>query len=123
MTSKQLREAIAARLAAVGPQIPIYYSRMPSTPDRCIVVTTYGLGDYLRNVQVRVRGSANSTVQAEDDADTIRGALHGYSLADLAILHCISVARMGADTSQRDEVAMNFQAVTSDPGTSLVDVG
>lgn len=136
MNARQIREAVAARLVVAagatwreayssGESVawPIYLSRMPSQPDECLVITIYPLPiEHRTGVQVRVRGSSSSTTSAEDQADIVRAALHGYAVGDLVQLTWTSGARLGADSQARDEVALNFEATTSDPGVSLVDV-
>jgi hypothetical protein len=139
-TSKDLRELVAQLLddASVGTYrpaggyqtgdtAPIFFSRMPATPDRCIVVTTYPRpAPHEHGVQVRCRGAAKGNVSAEDLADAARTALHdltnltrGNTVVDL--LSFVSGGRLGFDAADRDEVALNFRAVTSDPSTALID--
>lgn len=138
-TSKDLREGVAAALSAAGVAeyrpagyvgftgTPVFMSKMPAEPDRCVVVTVYPLPEPNEHaVQVRCRGAAGGTVSAEDLADDARAALHGleqrrWGGTDLVLLHLLSVARMGFDANDRDEVALNFGAITSDPSTSLID--
>ena len=128
---KDLRELVANTLAGLslgslsGGSWPIYYRKMPDTPDECIVVACYGLGgDFEHGVQVRVRGSNEVYTSAEDKADAIRMALHGLENVSrgstaLALLTHTSTADLGSDTLSRDEVAVNFRALTDDPNTAL----
>lgn len=139
-TSRDLREGVAQALDdagvgtyrpaggyQVGDTAPIFFSRMPTTPDRCIVVTVYPRpAPYEHGVQVRLRGAAKGNVSAEDLADGARTALHdlrdltwGSTTVDL--LSLLTAARMGFDAADRDEVALTFRAVTSDPSTALID--
>lgn len=107
---------------------PLFYRWMPAEPDEAILVTAYAIpGAHRYGVQVRVRGSASSTVSASDRADNVRHALHG--LADitvggttLVLLAWKNTAPMGFDANGREELALNFTATTSDPGDSLVDI-
>ena len=133
-TSAQLRTAVKDALVAAGVGAyrsgggyttsdsgPIFYSRMPATPDRVIVITTYPVGlPYLTGVQVRCRGAAGSTVPAKDLADAVRPVLHGRE--DLPGIEAIvyqSGARMGFDAQDRDEVSLNFHALTDDPASAV----
>lgn len=139
-TSRDLRTGTAQALADAGvgtyrpaggytasDPAPVFFGKMPDTPDRCIVVTVYPLpAPHQWGVQVRCRGARGSTVSAEDLADPARTALH--DLRDLVwggtgvdLLALASAARMGFDSADRDEVALNFRAVTSDPATAVID--
>ena len=127
--SKDLREGVRAVLVDMNvlPFANIFLSAMPSTPDRVAVITVYPVP--LANttgLQVRCRGTAGKTTDAEDLADQVETVLHGlrdtaWGDTRLDLLHMVSGARMGADGSRRDEVTRNFYAVTSAPSTSLVD--
>ncbi len=133
-TSAQIRTAVKDALVAgsVGTYRPsggytdsdtgpIFYSRMPASPDRVIVITIYPVAlPYTTGVQVRCRGAKASTVSAEDLADAVRAVLHGRE--DLPGIEAIvyqSGARMGFDAQDRDEVALNFYALTGDPASAL----
>jgi len=133
-TSAQLRTAVKDALVAAGVGAyraaggytssdtgPIFYSRMPATPDRVIVITTYPVGlPYLTGVQVRCRGAAGSTVSAEDLADAVRPVLHGREdLPGIEAITYQSGARMGFDAQGRDEVSLNFHAMTDDPASAV----
>lgn len=138
-TSKDLREGVATRLHAAGigtwrpfgkylatDTAPIHLSRMPSELDRVLVVTVYPLGAYTFGVQVRCRGAKGGNTSAEDLADAVRAELHGitdvtWGETQVDQLTLLNVARMGFDGSDRDEVAVNLRAVTSDPSTALID--
>lgn len=129
-TSKDLRDGIRTLLIAQGVATTgqIFMSRMPTTPDRCLVITVYPVAaEHTTGVQVRARGTAGSTTNAEDWADDIRHALHGLrglTFGDTGVdtLRWVSGARTGTDANGRDEVVGNFYAVTSDPAASLVDL-
>lgn len=139
-TSKDLREGVAAQLDAddvgtwrasggyqSGDTAPVFFSRMPTSPDRCLVVTVYPLAaEHRHGVQVRCRGAKGGTVSAEDLADAVRTSLHGltgllWGSTHVELVSLLNVARLGFDSSDRDEVAVNLQAVTSDPSTALID--
>lgn len=133
MTASTIRTAIADALHAAGvgtyrpsggyaagDTAPIFFSRTPATPDRVITITVYPVAaDHIAGVQVRARGSAGATTSAEDLADTIRATLHGREdLPGIGLLTWQSGARLGFDTQQRDEFALNFYALTDDPATA-----
>ena len=133
MTASTIRDAIAAALHAAGvgtyrpsggyaagDTAPIFFSRTPATPDRVITITVYPVAvPHTVGVQVRARGSAGATTSAEDLADAARGVLHGREdLPGIELLTWISGARIGFDTGQRDEVSLNFHALTDDPATA-----
>ncbi len=137
-TSRDLRLGVADELKTAGiaeyrlnfngyTGTRIYLSKMPSDPDRVLVVTTYPRpAPHEHGVQVRCRGAKGGNVSAEDLADDVRTALHGLSGrvwgdTEVELLAFVSAARMGFDSSDRDEVALNFRAVTSDPSTALID--
>lgn len=111
-----------------GDTAPILFNRMPPSPDVVLVLTTYARpAAHQHGLQVRCRGADEDDVDADDLADAVRGALHGlhdltWGGTDLALLTFASAARLGSDDTGRDEVAVNFIAVTSDPSTSLVDL-
>lgn len=133
-TSDGIRTAVKDALVAAGVATyraaggytasdtgPIFYSRMPATPDRVLVITVYPLGDpYRTGVQIRCRGAAGSTVSAEDLADLVRPVLHDRTdLPGIVHLAFVSGARIGVDVKDRDEVSINFYAVTADPGSAV----
>lgn len=128
-TSKDLREGVRTALATAGAATTgdVFFSKMPASPDRVVVVTVYPVPlPHVTGVQVRVRGRAGSTVDAEDWADTVKDALHGiadrtWGSTRVELLAYQSGARMGFDANNRDEVALNFYATTSAPSVSLVD--
>lgn len=129
-TPKDLRDGAKARLVSEGvataPQV--FMSKMPALPDRAVVITWYPVSlDNTEGLQVRVRGLAKKTTDAEDWADQIKNALHGlhdlqWGDTALALLRYVSGARMGSDGTDRDEVSLNFYAITSAPSISLVDI-
>jgi hypothetical protein len=129
-TPKDLRDGAKAALvnAGVATAPQVFMSKMPSAPDKAIVLTWYPVAlEHREGLQVRVRGLAKSTTSAEDWADQVKDALHGlhdlqWGDTHLELLHYVSGARMGFDGSDRDEVALNFYAVTSAPSISLVDI-
>ena len=130
-----VREMVSQQLDAAGLAVyspadestpwPIKWGSMPAQPDRAVVVSCYGLGgEHEQGVQVRVRGSVEDSTTAEDRGDLIRTQLHG--LADLThgdttlvLLTFLSMADLGSDANGRDQVTVNFRAVTSDPNTAL----
>lgn len=131
-----VRRIVAQRLADAGVGTyaevldgseawPIHWRKMPASPDEALVIACYGLGgDYELGVQVRVRGSRDSTTSAEDQADAVRTALHGLAGVTLdgttlVLLTSLSTAELGSDANGRDELAVNFRAVTNDPNTAL----
>ena len=104
---------------------PIKWGSMPAQPDRAVVVSCYGLGgEHEQGVQVRVRGSVEDSTTAEDRADLIKTQLHGlagvtHGDTTLVLLTFLSMADLGSDANGRDQVTVNFRAVTSDPNTAL----
>lgn len=100
---------------------PIFYSRMPSTPDRVLVITTYPTSlPYTTGVQIRVRGAKGSTVSAEDLADLVRPVLHDRTdLPGIVLLTYRGGGRIGFDAQDRDEVSLNFYAVTDDQASAV----
>lgn len=129
-TPKDIRDGAKAALIAAGLATAgqVFMSKMPSAPDQVIVLTWYPVSlEHREGLQVRVRGAARSNVSAEDWADQVKTALHGlhdlqWGDTALELLHHVSGARMGFDSSERDEVSLNFYAVTSAPSISLVDI-
>jgi hypothetical protein len=134
VTARDIRQAVATALAdagvgtyranggyLAGDTAPIFFSRMPSDPDRCIVVTAYPLAlPYTTGVQVRCRGSAGATTSAEDLADAARAALHGREdIPGIEAMVLVGGGRIGFDAQDRDEVSWNFQAITSDPSVAV----
>lgn len=128
-TPKDIRDGARAALIAdeLATSQQIFMSKMPASPDKVLVLTWYPVPlPNTEGLQVRVRGSKNSNVSAEDWADDIRVALHGledltWGATHIAQLRWASGARIGFDSLERDEVALNFYATTSAPSTSLVD--
>lgn len=128
-TAKDLREGIRQALtdAALATTSQVFWSKMPTTPDRVVVISWYPVSvPHVEGVQLRIRGKAGSNTDAEDWANQIRAALHG--LSDLTwgdtvldTLAWVSGAPMGYDGTNRQEVALNFYATTSAPSISLVD--
>lgn len=129
-----VRDSIAAAIASAGhgtyrPQggyqpsdpAPIFFSKLPATPDRVVVVTAYPVSiPHVVGIQIRTRGSADATTSAEDLADDIRTTLHARAdLPGIELLTWQSGARVGFDARNRDEMTANFYAVTTDPATAL----
>jgi len=127
--AKDLRDGAKAALIAAGVATTdqVFISKMPSLPDKVLVITWYPVAaGNTEGLQVRVRGAARSNVSAEDWAAQVRDTLHGltgqqWGGTQLAVLAFQSGARIGFDSGDRDEVALNFYATTSNPSTSLVD--
>lgn len=134
MTARTVREAATTALVTAGvgtfrtgggylptDNAPIFYSRMPAAPDRVLALTAYPTGlPYVTGLQVRCRGAAGATVSAEDLADEVRAVLHGREdLPGIEALTYISGARLGFDQQGRDEVSLNFHALTDDPASAV----
>lgn len=124
------RELDAAGLAVYSPDDettpwPIKFGVMPASPDRAVVVACYGLGgEHEQGVQVWVRGTVEDSTTAEDRGDLIKARLHGlagvtFGDTTLVLLTFTSMADLGSDANGRDQVTVNFRAVTSDPNTAL----
>lgn len=129
-TAKDLRDGVKAHLVAVSVATSgqVFMSKMPAAPDKAIVITWYPVAlDNTEGLQVRVRGLSKVTTSAEDWAHDVKNALHGlegqqWGDTELSLLYLQSGARIGFDGAERDEVSLNFYAVTSAPSISLVDL-
>lgn len=137
--AKDLRELVAQLLedragATFAPTYtssdpwPIHFRKTPDgsgVPDKVLVVSLYSVGaPYRQGVQVKVRGSRSSRTDAEDQAKAAERALHGLtgqSRGTIAVelFTYLSTLPLGIDANGREELAVNFHAVTSDPGTAL----
>lgn len=59
-------------------------------------------------------------MSAEDLADTVRTALHGRTdLPGIEALTWQSGGRIGFDPQDRDEISLNFYALTDDPASAV----
>lgn len=110
-----------------GTTRPIFEFQSPDGPDEVLTVATYPRpADHEHAVQVRCRGARGAIGSASDVADDVRAALHGlrdvtWGETSITLLSFTSLALLGHDDNDRDEVTVNFKALTSDPSTSLVD--
>lgn len=139
-TATDLTAGTAAALAAAGvgtydggpyaPDAvrPIFEFQSPPAPDEALTVYAYPRpAPHEHAVQVRCRGPVGGVGAASDIADDVRAVLHGlrdltWGGTELALLSFASVGLLGHDSNDRDEVTVNFVALTSDPSTSLVDL-
>ncbi|MGW4602741.1 minor capsid protein [Streptomyces sp. NPDC004532] len=106
-----------------GPTGDLFFEAMPSTPDRCVVLTIYGgpepdskLPYSEPSVQVRVRGTQDPSV-SRARAQAIFDELHGLGPITLPdgtrLLSCIAIQAapqsMGRDEVNRFEHVVNFR--------------
>lgn len=129
LVTKDLRDGVKQLLVDGGiPTGVIFLSKMPANPDRIVVLSWYPVSiPHTHGIQARCRGLSNSTTSAEDLAAEVKAILHGvqdqqWGDTKVELLSLQSAARIGFDISGRDEVALNFYAITSEPSTSLVDI-
>lgn len=96
------------------------FARMPSEPDRCVVLTDYTVSDDAANpwgqvrVQVRTRGLPNRP----DDVWALRGGVfavlqsaQALTFGTVTVAQCLRVSSipMGQDANMRFEYADNYQ--------------
>ncbi|MEV4320991.1 minor capsid protein [Microbispora rosea] len=100
----------------------IFTTKLPSTPDRCMAVARYGGAESdSRNpwdqpsIQIRCRGSATDSREAEADAQAVYDALHGLGMRtlpggtwlQLAICGGGGPVYIGTDQNGRHEYVVN----------------
>lgn len=137
--AKDLRELIAATLddagvaqfagSYTGSDVwPVYFRKMPDgsgVPDKVLTISLYSTGaPHAQGVQVRVRGSRSARTDAEDQAKAVEKALHGVTgtsrgVVDVELITYQSTLPLGLDANGREELAVNFLAMTSDGGSAL----
>lgn len=121
-----------AQYRADGPyqagDVPITFKSMPANPDRAVTLTVYGASDHPtiplgeRRLQVRVRGAAGDSLDADDLADAVFDALHGLTHQQYGSVHVIQILRvstvpLGLDDLQRDERSDNYALDVNPPTT------
>lgn len=144
-TVRDLVDGTAQALAAAGigsagdviepgaPRPILAFRSRTDSPDDVLVIATYPRpAPHEHGIQVRCRGRRpiagdEAVGAAAEVADDVRRALHGlrdqtWGETDVTLLWFVSLALLGPDDNDRDEVAVNFAALTSDPSTSLVDL-
>lgn len=129
-----LLEEVAALLAELGLGTyqadgaaggTIFTTRLPTSPDRCMAVARYGGAESdSRNpwdepsIQIRCRGSAVDSREAETDAQAVYDALHGLGMRELtpggtwlqlAICGGGGPAYIGTDGNGRHEYVVNVR--------------
>ncbi|PSK95769.1 hypothetical protein CLV30_12821 [Haloactinopolyspora alba] len=110
----------------------IVHKRMPPSPDRVVVLTSYvvsGEGsqsDLILGIQARCRGVPDDPHDVDDIADDLYAVLHGAAnlWAGDALLASVwrqSHTSMGSDTAHRWETSSNFYAVTAHHSAHALD--
>lgn len=129
-----LLEELVAYVDALDLDIgPVFSTKMPTAPDRCVVVARYGgpesaLADNYDEprIQFRTRGPASDVRIAERDADLIYDRLNGLErltlpggtwLSQLVGLNGGPVY-IGQDANKRDEYTVNFRCPVSRTSTN-----
>jgi hypothetical protein len=108
--------------------IAITFGRLPSTPDRAIALTAYGVDqfaadpvntDSTQGVQLRMRGIPLDPRSVDDIADQAFDALQGWRHPAAGILLCTRRinAPMGVDGNQRFERADSYHLLMHRPST------
>lgn len=109
--------------------VPITFKSMPANPDRAVTLSTYGNSDHptiplgQRRLQVRVRGIAGDSLDADAIADAVFETLHGLTHQQYGSVHVIQILRastvpLGLDDLQRDERSDNYALDVNPPATS-----
>lgn len=111
----------------------IFLTKMPSTPDSCLVVSRYGgresslADDYDEpSIQIRVRGPATDVRVAEQLAERVYDALHGLGSRTLAggtwLQLMVGIQSgpipIGQDSNGRTEYTVNVRAEISRASTN-----
>lgn len=109
---------------------PIFMASVPSKPDVVLTLFDYDVesthdGYVVQGVQVRLRGTTDSTVVSDLD-DAVFDALHGLRNRDLHGVHVVSVKRdsgswLGTDGSRRHERTSNYYVTATRPSPLFVD--
>ena len=110
--------------------IPVTFKSMPANPDRAVTLSAYGDSDHptiplgQRRLQVRVRGIAEDSLDADEIADAVFGVLHGLTHQQFGSVHAIQIRRistipLGLDELQRDERSDNYAIDVNTPETPL----
>ncbi|GII98389.1 hypothetical protein CLV28_0712 [Sediminihabitans luteus] len=143
--TSDLEAGLAEHLAAAGlgvwrPTGPAYTTaevgivtgRVPTAPDRVIVINAYNVTSGLLShvtlgLQIKVRGPKSADPRpAQDLTDAIYDRLHGardLTLAGIpvALLWRQSWAWLGPDANGRDETTSNYYAETAHPSAHVTD--
>ncbi|MBF8191658.1 hypothetical protein ITP53_39390 [Nonomuraea sp. K274] len=124
-----LLEEVIAYLGGLDLDLgPVYSTKMPAAPDRCMAVARYGGSESLLadnydqvRLQFRCRGPAADVRVAERDAELIYDALNGLEGITLPGGTWLSLmvglnagpVYIGQDANGRDEYTVNFRASVS----------
>lgn len=97
----------------------IFYGPIQPKPDRAIGVRCYGSDDgdvLVRRVQLRIRGREYSSSDADRIAGIAFTMLHTLSrVGGISDIRRISSGPLGADNSDREERADNYQIILDNP--------
>ena len=113
---------------------PIFMKNVPAAPDRIVVISVVPVSDDLSSpsgqvfVQIRVRGSVNDALDADDLADSIKPYLHGLKGLTWGTVQLVQMFRnnavpLGQDTAKRWERADMFTLDVEYQPTPLVPIG
>lgn len=97
----------------------IFYGATQPKPDRAIGVRCYASDDddvLVRRVQLRLRGRPNDSADADRIAGIAFTVLHTLSrVGGISDIRRISTGPLGADESDREERAENYQIILDNP--------
>lgn len=95
--------------------VPIFYGRIPDSPDRAVGIRVYGAEDRLteslaeRRAQVRYRGARHDPRGANKLAAPAFTLLQGLSrVGGISDIRRLSMAPLGADINGREERTDNY---------------
>ncbi|WP_113699184.1 minor capsid protein [Nonomuraea lactucae] len=115
---------------------PVFSTKMPASPDRCVVLARYGgaessLADNYDEprIQARVRGPATDVRIAERDAELVYDRLNGLGTLtlpggtwlQLAVALQAGPVFIGLDSNQRPEYTVNLRCDVSRTSTNRSD--
>ncbi len=106
----------------------ISFSKMPDTPDRCVVLTAYPVTDEVNQnlstvgVQIRTRGTTDPFDVGDLDT-AIFQLVQGLTHRDFGTCHLVQLLRrssipMGQDSNDRWERSSNYYADINPPATA-----
>lgn len=108
--------------AYTNTQVGVFYGAIGANPDQAVGITVYTtddpypVGANVRRVQLRFRGLPGVRAGADTLADTAFAHLHGLArVAGINLATRVSMAHLGADESDRQERADNYQIILDNP--------
>jgi hypothetical protein len=134
--TRDLLVGLATELSAAGvltyandSTTQIFLKQLPTSPDRCLAITSYATSDEAKitlssmRIQFWFRGTPNDSVDVDDLADAAFNVLQGmenrtYGSVHLVQCNRVSSSPLGLDENKRAERSDNYEVDVDVPVTA-----